>query len=90
VIKTVLVVLTWLQGAPVVQTQTLESPQECRVVAEATVQMMQKQAQTNMMAPHNALTVAHDEKPEEWTLNTGAVGREVARLRCVPVDAPSR
>ena len=89
-IKTALIVLTWLQGAPVVQTQTLESPQECRAVAEATVQMMQRQAQTNMAAPHNALTLAREEKPDEWTLNTGAIGREVARMRCVPVDGNGR
>lgn len=88
-IKTTLIVLTWLQGAPVVQTQTLESDHACRAVAEATAQMIQRQAQTNMSAPHNALTLSRDEKTDEWTLNTGAIGREVARLRCVEAEVVS-
>ncbi len=85
-IKTLLIVVTWLQSGPVVQTQTLESAQECRAAAEAAAQMIKLQAQTNMTSPHNELSAVRDEKTGEWKLSTGAIGRDVARLRCVKPD----
>jgi hypothetical protein len=81
-LKTLLIMVTWLQGGPVVQTQALETPQECRAAAESVAHMIKMQAQTNMTSPHNELTVSRDEKTGEWKLATGVMGREVARLRC--------
>jgi hypothetical protein len=85
-----LIVVTWLQTGPVIQTQALASAKECRAAAEASVQMIKAQAQTNMTSPHNQLTASRDEKTGEWTLATGLVGREVARVRCVNLDTNGR
>lgn len=86
-LKTLLVVVTWFQSAPLIQTQMMESPHDCRIAAEATVQMIQYQARTNMTSPHNDLSASRDEKTGDWQLSTGVIGREVARLRCVGLEA---
>lgn len=89
-IKSLLIVVTWLQAGPSIQTQTLDSTQSCRAAAQSASQMIKLQAQSNMTAPHNELTYAGDDKAGEWTLTTGVIGREVARLRCVKLDEPAR
>lgn len=89
-IKTILLVVTWLQGGPQVQTLVVNSPGECRVAAESAVQMIQLQARTNMTSPHNDLTAEKDEKTGEWRLFTGGIGREVARLRCSALESAVR
>jgi len=81
-IKTLLIAVTWLQGGPQVQTLVLNSPAECRVAAASAAQMIQLQARTNLSSPHNELAIDRDDKTGEWRLSTGAIGREVARLRC--------
>ena len=80
-----LISIIWLQGSPVLHTQALGSVRQCASVAEATIQMIQGQALTNMTGGTNALQIVHDEKLNSWTLSTGTVGREVARLQCLPV-----
>lgn len=90
VIKTLLIVVTWLQGGPLIQTLVLNSPVECRIAAESAVQMIQMQARTNMTSPHNDLTAEKDEKTGEWRLSTGGIGREVARLRCSVLESVGR
>lgn len=87
--KTLLLIVTWLQGAPVVQTQFLESPSECRIAAESVMQMITVQARTNMMPPHGNLVASRDEKTGEWRLSTG-MGRELASLRCTSPNAGGR
>ena len=81
-LKTVLLVVTWLQGGPQVQTLVFNSPAECRVAAASAAQMIQLQARTNLSSPHNELAIDRDDKTGEWRLSTGAIGREVARIRC--------
>jgi hypothetical protein len=81
-LKTLLLVVTWLQGGPQVQTLTLNSPAECRVSAASAAQMIQLQARTNLNSPHNELAIVQDDKTGEWRLSTGVIGREVARIRC--------
>ena len=76
--------IIWLQGSPVLHTQALPSVKQCVSAAEAAIQMMQGQALTNMGGGHNALQVVHDDKLNMWTLSSGIVGREVARLQCLP------
>ena len=79
-----LISIIWLQGSPVLHTQPLVSAKQCSSVAEADIHMIQGQALTNMTAGSNALQIVHDEKLNSWTLSTGLVGREVARLQCLP------
>jgi hypothetical protein len=76
--------IIWLQGGPVLHTQPLGSVKQCASVAEATVQMIQGQALSNMAGGSNQLKIVHDDTLNQWTLRTGIVGREVARLQCVP------
>ena len=85
-IKTMLILVTWLQNGPIIQTQVLDSAHECNVIAESTAQMIKQQAKTNLSSPHNDLTITRDEKSGEWRLGTGMVDREVGRLRCVSLE----
>ncbi len=85
-LKSLLIVVTWLQGGPAVQTQQLDSPAQCRLAAQSAAQMIQLQARSNMNSPHNALRLTQDPRSSEWSLAT-AVGREVARLRCAEAEA---
>jgi hypothetical protein len=86
-LKSLLIVVTWLQGGPVVQTQLLDSPAQCRLAAQSAAQMIQLQARSNLNSPHNELLLTQDPHSREWRLATGTVGREVARLRCAEPDA---
>jgi hypothetical protein len=86
-LKSLLMVVTWLQDGPVVQTQLLDSPAQCRLVAQSAAQMIQLQARSNLNSPHNDLLLTQDPRSREWSPSTGAVGREVARLRCAEPDA---
>jgi hypothetical protein len=83
-VNALLISIIWLQGSPVLHTQPLVSEKQCASVAEATIQMIQGQALTNMTGGNNQLKIVHDERLNLWTLSTGLVGREVARLQCVP------
>jgi hypothetical protein len=85
-LKSLLIVVTWLQGGPVVQTQLLDSPAQCRLAAQSAAQMIQLQARSNLNSPHNDLLLTQDPRSREWNLATG-LGREVARLRCAEPDA---
>jgi len=82
-LSALLISIIWLQGSPMLQTQPLVSEKQCVTVAEATIQMIQGQALTNMTGGNNQLKVVHDEKLNMWTLSTGFVGREMVRLQCV-------
>jgi hypothetical protein len=83
-VNALLISVIWLQGSPVLHTQALASVKQCVSAAEAAVQMIQGQALTNMGGGHGALQLVHDDKLNTWTLSTGLVGREVARLQCLP------
>jgi hypothetical protein len=84
-LRSLLVVVTWMQGGPAVQTQLLDSPAQCRLAAQSAAQLIQLQAHSNMNAPHNDLLLAQDAAGREWSLST-AIGREVARLRCADLE----
>lgn len=84
--KTLLLIVSWLQSGPYVQVQTLDTPAMCRSAADTTARMIAAQATTNMTSPHNALSIEKNEKTGEWRLTTGAIGREVARISCVNQD----
>ena len=88
--KTLLIIVTWLQGGPQVHTLVLNSPVECRIAAESAEQMIKQQARTNMSSPHNDLLADKDEKTGEWRLYTGGIGREVARLQCSALESVGR
>ena len=81
--KTLLLIVSWIQSGPHVQVQPLESPAICRSAADATARMIAAQATTNMTSPHNGLKIEKNEKTGEWRLTTGLIGREVARISCV-------
>ena len=83
-LSTLLVVVTWLPGGPMLHTQLLASPRACQLVAHAAVQMIEQQARTNLTSPHGVLSVVHDPQTQQWRLSTGGISREVARLRCLP------
>lgn len=86
-IKTMLIVVSWLQTGPVTQTQVFESIDQCYAIADATAQMIVAQAQTNMTSPHDQFTALRDDKAGEWRLITGVVRREVTRLKCVYIHS---
>ena len=81
--KTLLLIVSWIQTGPYVQMQALESVAACKIAATTTARMISMQALTNMTSPHRELTLRKDEKTEDWVLLTGTIGREVARLSCV-------
>ena len=83
-LTTMLVVVTWLQGGPILHTQLLASPRACQQAAQAAVQMIEQQARTNLTGPHGVLSVEYKPQNQDWRLSTGGIGREVARLRCLP------
>jgi hypothetical protein len=62
----VLITVIWLQSAPVLQTQPMESIGVCVASARAAVQMIAQQATSNMTGGHAALQLAYDEKKMEW------------------------
>ena len=43
-LKTMLIVVSWIQSTPMVHTQVLEFPGTCRLADQAAVQMIQQQA----------------------------------------------
>ena len=88
--KTLLIIVTWLQGGPLVQALVMNSPVECRIAAESAAQMIKQQARTNMSSPHNDLVAGKDEKTGEWRISTGGIGREVASLRCSSLESVGR
>ncbi len=87
---TTLVIVTWLAGlGPQVSLQGLPDPTACRAALGATAHMLRQQALTNLTAPHRELQAAEPVTPDEIALRT-PIGREVARLQCVPTALDAR
>ena len=84
--KTLLLIVSWIQGGPHVQVQPIESATACLVAAENASRMIAAQALTNMASPHGELKITKDERTGDWRLLTGVIGREVARIACVHTD----
>jgi hypothetical protein len=82
-LKTLLLIVSWIQSGPYVQVQSLESVAACQVAAAASARMISAQALTNMTSPHRELTLEKDEKTGDLRLLTGTIGREVSRISCV-------
>ena len=88
--KILLIITSWPQGGPWIQTQQLQSPAECAIAAEAVVQSIRAQAISNLAGPHSDMLVAFDKKALEWSVTTGGVGREATRVRCVELQPGAR
>lgn len=84
--KTLLLIVSWIQGGPQVQVLPLESATACVVAAESASRMIAAQALSNMASPHGKLKITKDERTGDWRLSTGVIGREVARIACVHED----
>ena len=81
--KTLLLIVSWIQGGPHVHTQLLESYLACHKAAQTSIRIISAQASTNMTSPHNRLTMEKDPHTDEWRLLTGGIGREVATISCI-------
>lgn len=81
--KTLLLMVSWIQTGPILQIETLESIAACNVAATASARMISAQAVSNLTSPHRELVLVKEAKTEDWILMTGAIGREVARISCV-------
>jgi hypothetical protein len=81
--KSLLLIVSWVQGGPYMHTQLLESYLACRKTAEISARIIVAQASTNMASPHNTLVMEKDPHTDEWRLLTGGIGREVARISCI-------
>lgn len=68
-----------------IQTQALDSPNQCKAVAEATADMLRLQAKTNLSAPHNQISISKDKDTGALALSTG-MGREIGRVICVKTE----
>jgi hypothetical protein len=87
---TTLVIVTWLAGlGPQVSLHGLADATACRAALGATEQMLRQQALANFTAPHRELQAVAPVTPDEIALRT-PIGREVARLQCVPTTPADR
>ena len=84
--KAILIIVSWIQSGPFVQVQPVESMQTCQIAAQATSHMIAGQASSNLSSPHRDLTLKIYKKTGELRLLTGTLGREVARISCVPTS----
>jgi hypothetical protein len=82
-----LIISVWLSGlGPQVTMQSASDLAACRKAAEATTQMLEQQARSNLIALHGGLKREQNTDKSETVLSTG-VGREIARLRCIEAQS---
>ena len=83
---TYLIVSIWLAGiGPQLNVQPFADTQACRLALSRTEAIIQEQARTNLVAPHNNIRIGRSEDRSRSVLRT-PVGREIARFECVQVE----
>lgn len=87
---TLLIIVSWFGHGPVVTTQRLESPFECKAVLLTASESIRSLAATNLVTLHKELVVRYDKDGLQATLTVPTSGREVARLACVDPVSPAR
>ena len=89
--KTILIITTWMMSmGPTVVVQPLDSMNACRSGMQAAAEMLRGQALSNLTGPHNRLVLENGQNPDELLLRTPLASKEMARLRCVNVNNPSK
>lgn len=83
---TILIASVWLAGmGPQLNVQPFADAQACRFALSRTEFIMQEQARTNLVAPHNNTRIERSDDRSRAVLRT-PVGREIARFECVQVE----
>lgn len=84
--KALLLVTTWLSVGPTVLVQPVDTLPACRAAMQASAQMLQAQALSNLTGAHRDLALQTDALNGDLTLRTPVGGRDVARLRCIAAE----